>query len=335
VGEQPTTLLSVVVPCYNERQVIALTHRTLVDVLGTGLPFALEIIYVDDGSSDGTGVALAALATADDRISVVSFARNFGHQSAVTAGLEQARGDMVAVIDADMQDPPAVIIAMIARMSEGYDVVYGVRRKRKEHFLKKMSYRIFYRMLNHVADIDMPLDSGDFCLLRRNVVEVLRLLPEKNRFMRGLRAWCGFRQVGLEYERAARAAGETKYPLRKLMKLAFDGIFNFSTKPLSYIFGLGVATSLLAAFALIFFLLWRVIDFKIFGYAPSDVPGFTSVILSILFFSGIQLVSLGIIGEYMGRMYQEIKGRPVYIAAAIHRSRYGERAASIGAGMHG
>jgi dolichol-phosphate mannosyltransferase len=235
-------------------------------------------------------------------VKVVSFTRNFGHQPAVSAGLRYATGDAVAVIDADLQDPPEVILRLMAKWREGYDVVNAVRESRKEGVAKRFAYALFYRMYRWLASIDVPLDSGDFALMDRRVVEVMNALPEKNRFVRGLRSWSGFRQTGVAYERQSRAAGETKYSFRKLVGLAFDGIVNFSTAPLSLIFGMGVATAFLALAAAAAYLAWRIVRSRS-RLHPGEAPGFTTLILTILFFSGVQLISIGILGEYLGRIY--------------------------------
>ncbi|MDJ0929066.1 MAG: glycosyltransferase family 2 protein [Gammaproteobacteria bacterium] len=311
--EQQIKQLSVVVPCFNEQDVIQMTHDRLVGALGSLADYGLEVVYVNDGSSDDTESMLFALAAAEPRVRVVSLARNFGHQPAVTAGLVHASGDVVAIIDADLQDPPEVIPEMLKLWRDGYEVVYGVRTRRKEGILKRAAYASFYRLYKLLANIDMPLDSGDFALLDRRVVDVLNGLPEKNRFLRGLRTWAGFRQTGYTYERAARAAGEPKYSFRALMRLAFDGIFNFSTTPLTLIFVAGAIISGLAAIAALVYLAARVWGFSVFGQSPEDVPGFTTLILTILFFSGVQLISVGILGEYLGRIYQETKMRPTYV----------------------
>lgn len=312
--------LSVVVPVYNEEKVISLTHDALIDVLGNKSDVDLEVIYVDDGSSDGTGLILRTIAENDERVKVIEFSRNFGHQAAVTAGIAHASGDVVAVMDADLQDPPAVFLEMIEKWREGFDVVFGIRSKRKETPGLKMAYAVFYRVFGYLSDIHMPLDAGDFALMDRRVVDVLNDLPEKNRFIRGLRAWTGFRQTGVRYDRAARRAGETKYPLTKLLKLSFDGIFNFSTLPLTLIFIAGCLTALMSMFVFVVLFLQWAVDFKIFGFGYQDVPGVTTVILALLFFSGLQLVSIGILGEYIGRMYQEVKNRPSFIVRDIYRS---------------
>lgn len=322
--QQDRFLLSVVVPCYNEEAVIELTHRSLVEVLGNQPDFSLELVYVNDGSRDRTEALLDEIAASNEQVRVISFTRNFGHQVAVTAGLEHARGDAVVVIDADLQDPPAVILDMVARWREGYEIVFGVRAKRlKESAFKKLTAAGFYRLFKMLADIDMPLDSADFSLMDRHVVDVLNDLPEKNRFIRGLRAWTGFRQTGVVYERAGRAAGESKYSFSSSLKLALDGIFDFSTKPLSMIFFFGIATSTLSLFGFFFFLAHRLIGFKILGYTSADVPGFTSLILAVFLFGGVQLISVGILGEYLGRIYQEVKLRPTYVVKQGRRG-YGK-----------
>jgi dolichol-phosphate mannosyltransferase len=318
-------LLSVIVPCFNEEAVIALTHRRLMESLGGDASFDLEVVYVNDGSRDRTEEMLFDLADRDPRVKVVSFTRNFGHQPAVSAGLRYATGDAVAVIDADLQDPPEVILRLIAKWREGFDVVNAVRESRKEGVAKRFAYALFYRTYRWLASIDVPLDSGDFALMDRRVVDVMNALPEKNRFVRGLRSWSGFRQTGVAYERQSRAAGETKYSFRKLVRLAFDGIVNFSTAPLSLIFGLGVATAVLALAAAVAYLVWRLVDIPILGYTPGQAPGFTTLILVILFFSGVQLISIGILGEYLGRIYQETKMRPTYCPARVSPFFFGGR----------
>lgn len=317
MSKRSSTFLSVIVPCFNEQEVIRATHQRLIDALGDNPKFALEIVYVNDGSLDRTEEILFDLAEGDSRVRVISLSRNFGHQPAVTAGLAYAVGDVVAILDADLQDPPEVILQMIDKWREGFDVVYGVRFKRKEGFFKRLWYAIFYRLYGLLADIDVQADSGDFALMDRRVVNLINSLPEKNRFVRGLRAWAGFRQTGLVYERAARAAGETKYSFHKLMKLAFDGIFNFSTAPLTIIFVTGLIISLTSAMVALVYTIARIGDFTIFGRSPGDVPGFTTIILAMLFFSGVQLISVGILGEYMGRLYQEVKMRPTYVVKEV------------------
>ena len=310
-------LLSVVVPCYNEEEVIGLTHERLLAALGGDSGFELEIVYVNDGSRDRTEALVNDLAARDRRVKAVSFTRNFGHQAAVSAGLKYASGDVVAVIDADLQDPPEVVGAMLAKWRQGYDVVYGVREKRKEHLGKRLAYALFYRVYRFLASIEVPLDSGDFSLMGRRVVDVMNSLPEKNRFVRGLRSWSGFAQTGIAYERSPRAAGEPKYGLLKLARLAFDGIVNFSTAPLTLIFWLGVTTAALALLAAVLYLGARILDVPIFGHAPGEAPGFTTLILTVLFLGGVQLISVGILGQYLGRIYEETKMRPTFLVKGV------------------
>lgn len=305
-------LLSIVIPCFNEQDVILLTYRKLVDVLGNR-GFGLQIVFVDDGSVDGTPQAAIDLSKKDQRVKTLVFSRNFGHQAAVSAGLANADGDAVVVMDADLQDPPEVVVQMIQKWLDGADVVYGIRTKRKEAFLKRTGYKLFYKIFQRLASIDAPADAGDFSLIDRKVLKIINQLPEKNRFFRGLRAWTGFHQAGVTYERQARAAGTTKYPLRKLIKLANDGIFNFSTAPLTAVFLVGITMSVVSFLVLLLVLIMRTFDIPIFGMRASDVQGFSSTILTILLIGGIQLVSTGVLGEYIGRIYQETKGRPSYV----------------------
>jgi polyisoprenyl-phosphate glycosyltransferase len=307
--------VSVVVPCFNESEVIASTQNELDRCLSPSQKFNFEFIYVDDGSRDGTSSILRDLRKRDPRVRLIRFSRNFGHQAAVSAGIDHAFGDAVAIMDADLQDPPEVLLAMLEKWHEGFEVVYGVRRNRKENLFKRACYRIFYRVWQRMADIEVPVDSGDFCVMDRQVADVLRGLPENGRFLRGLRAWAGFRQCGFPYERAARHAGEPKYSFARLVRLAASGIFNFSDVPLRFISLAGLVTSAGAILGAILLLLQRLFEIHLFGYAPQDMPGYTSLFLALQFFSGIQLLSLGIIGEYVARMYGEIKRRPVYVVA--------------------
>jgi len=304
--------LSVVIPCFNEEHVLSLTYHRLIEALDSK-DFRLQIIFVDDGSTDNTAELLASFAKDDPRISIMQLSRNFGHQAAISAGLAHADGDAVVIMDADLQDPPEIVVQMIEKWLDGADVVYGVRTKRKEPFLKRVGYSFYYRAFQRLSNIDSPIDAGDFSLVDRRVLNVVMGLPEKNRFFRGLRAWSGFRQVGIEYERHARAAGGSKYPLRKLIGLAKDGIFNFSTVPLTGVFYLGLLMSSLAFATLLFVLVLRIFNIPIFGMRASDVQGFSTTILTVLLIGGIQLVSTGVLGEYIGRIYNETKGRPTYV----------------------
>jgi dolichol-phosphate mannosyltransferase len=311
---QKNVALSVVVPCYNEAHALPLLCERLLSTLN-GLGLTWEVIFVDDGSSDGTGEQLAAIHRSNPRFKVLAFSRNFGHQAAISAGLAHAAGNAVAIMDADLQDPPEILAACLEKVREGYDVVYAVRRRRKENVFKRGAYAVFYRLLKRTAEINIPLDSGDFCVMTRRVVAVLTRMPERNVFVRGLRAWAGFRQIGLPYERAARAAGETKYPFKKLLRLAMDGVFAFSTLPLrlaTYLGFLAVGFSVLAG---LFILSWRIFGFRFMGQTAHELPGWTAVVGAALFFGGIQLLILGVMGEYLGRIYTEVKQRPRWVVS--------------------
>ncbi len=310
---QDRVLLSVVVPCFNEQEVIERTYTELVRRLGYLEGIALQIVIVDDGSTDRTGKIVKDLMTKDESIKLVRFSRNFGHQAAIVAGLTHSAGDIVAVIDADLQDPPEVVVQMIDKWREGFDVVYGIRQKRKEPWLKRIAYWTFYRIFQSLSDINAPLDAGDFCLMNRRVVDVLIAFPERDQFLRGLRSWIGFKQTGLVYERAARPAGESKYSLTKLFRLALDGIFNFSTVPLTWVFISGMAMACITFLGLLAIFVQRVFDLPLFGVHPSEIPGFALTVLTILFIGGVQMTCTGILGEYIARIYQEVKRRPRYI----------------------
>jgi glycosyltransferase involved in cell wall biosynthesis len=298
--------LSVVVPCFNEQDVIATTHARLgaaTRAIGGAEP---EIIYVDDGSSDRTLELLRGLAASDASVRVVALSRNFGHQKAITAGLESATGDAVVLIDADLQDPPEVIGEFVARWRAGVDVAYGVRRHREgESGFKLFTAHLYYRLMGRVSDHEIPFDAGDFRLLDRAVVDALGRMPERDRFMRGMIAWIGFRQEAVEYDRAARAAGETKYPFRRMVRFALDGMFSFSTTPLRLATYLGLVASGLAVIGVFWALYVRLVT-------QAAIPGWATLWISVLFLGGVQLVSLGVIGEYIGRIYGEVKERPLY-----------------------
>ncbi len=300
-------LVSVVVPCLNEQEVLCETNRRLCAALGQmGLKF--EIVYVDDGSTDSTPEILRQLAARDERIRVIRFSRNFGHQMAITAGLEHASGDAVVVIDADLQDPPEVILQFIDKWMEGYDVAYGVRADRDgETAFKLWTAKMFYRSINRLSDTPIPLDTGDFRLMDRRVVDALLSMPERDRFVRGMVSWLGFSQVAVPYRRAARTAGVTKFSFFKMLRFAMDGIFSFSIVPLRLATWTGFAASGLAVFGIVLAVVER-----IFG-VPGLVKGWTSVMTAVLFIGGVQLICIGIIGEYVGRIYGESKRRPLYI----------------------
>jgi polyisoprenyl-phosphate glycosyltransferase len=310
--------ISVVVPLYNEQENVPELHRRLGLALAS-LEVPYEIIFVDDGSRDDTPRLIDELHAADPSLTVVHLSRNFGHQAAVCAGLDCALGRAVMLMDGDLQDPPEVIPEFVARWREGHDVVYAVRRLRKEDPLKRLGYFAFYRILNSISDIDIPLDSGDFCLMDRRVANVLRDLPERARFVRGLRTFVGFRQIGLEYERAAREAGQPKYTLRALIGLAVDGLVSFSSYPLRLVTRMGIAAALLALALLVWVLVEAVARVH---YLPR---GWASLLVVVLFMGSVQLISLGIIGEYIRLIFVESKRRPTYVV-----ERYLVRAASDG-----
>ncbi|HEX8652304.1 MAG TPA: glycosyltransferase family 2 protein [Pyrinomonadaceae bacterium] len=305
----PAKLVSVVVPCYNEEQGIRETHTRLVDVLEQLQPLRFEIIYVDDGSQDQTPLILGQIQSSDKRVRVILLSRNFGHQIAVTAGMEHASGDAVVLIDADLQDPPEVILLMVERWCEGFQVAYGLRTERSgETGFKIWTAHLFYRLINRLSDTEIPLDTGDFRLMDRRVVDALLLMPERDRFLRGMVSWIGFRQVAVPYERAPRHAGTSKYPLVKMIRFATDAVLSFSFIPLRLATWLGFMTILMAIAGIIYAVLLRLYT------DPSHwVRGWTSTFTAILFIGGVQLISLGIIGEYLGRIYSEVKKRPLYI----------------------
>jgi polyisoprenyl-phosphate glycosyltransferase len=305
-------MISVVIPILNEQENLDSLYKRLQAAADTWGD-TWEIVFVDDGSTDDSVSILHRLNKIDPRVRSISFSRNFGHQTAVTAGLQYTRGNAVVIMDADLQDPPEEVIRFIEKWREGYQVVYGIRIKRKENALKRSAYYLFYRLLARLAPIKIPLDSGDFCLMDRVVVDRLNSLPERNRFIRGLRSWVGYRQIGVAYERQGRFAGEVKYTVRKLIRLAADGIINFSYRPLQIIAGFGFLAAGLSFVTLVFMFVAWVFDFKIRGISVSQLPGYTSIILSVLFIGGIQLVSLGILGEYIGRIFDEVKQRPLFI----------------------
>lgn len=305
-------MISLLIPCHNESPVLpALYTRVSRAAQAAGEDY--EVLLVDDGSTDGTWEGLRLLHATDPRWKAIRLARNFGHQAAVTAALRHARGDAVMILDADLQDPPEELSRFLAKWREGYEVVYAIRRKRKEGVLLRACYALFYRGLGRLADIPIPHDSGDFCLIDRKVVDVINAMPEHNRFVRGLRAWAGHRQIGLEYERAARAAGEASYTVTKLLRLAVDGVFSFSIAPLRLATWLGLAASAFALAAAVFTLFQRIfVDyFRSIGNALP--PGFATTIIAIFFLGGVQLICLGVIGEYIGRIYEEVKNRPLWV----------------------
>jgi glycosyltransferase involved in cell wall biosynthesis len=305
VNEKPR--YSIVAPCFNEEGVLhVLYQRTCQTMDQTGEPW--ELVLVNDGSHDRTPEIMRELRAADPRVKVVDFARNFGHQIAVTAGLDYARGDAVVIIDADLQDPPEVILKMINRWQEGYEVVYAVRTERKgETWFKEFTAKLFYRLIYRITDVDIPLDTGDFRLMDRKVVETMKQMKERHRFIRGMTSWVGFRQTGVSYVREERFAGETHYPFRKMFKFALDAITGFSYLPLQLATYLGFIIAALSAVAALLVVYARLF----MGAAP--FYGQATTLVTVLFLGGVQLITLGIIGEYLGRIYDEVKARPLYI----------------------
>lgn len=300
--------ISLVVPMYNEQEVVNESYKKITAVLKELKNYEYEIIIVDDGSKDNTLSIVEEIAQKDEKLKIISFSRNFGHQAAVTAGLKETIGDAVVIIDADMQDPPELIKDMVLLWEEGNDVVYAVRRTRKgESVFKVLTAKMFYKILYGLSDVKIPKDTGDFRLVDRKVVEVINSLPEHNKYLRGLFSWVGFKQKPIKYDREERKAGKTKYPLKKMMKLAYDGIISFSTKPLKLIGIIGMLSVLMSIIVLVY---------TIFSYLfkwNNLVPGWASIMVSILFFAGVQLVSIWIMSEYMARIYDESRNRPEYI----------------------
>lgn len=309
-GDLRIQFLSVVVPCRNEEAVLRETHKRLVNVL---LPLVqdFEIIYVDDGSTDSTFAYLHEIQSMDRHVKVVQLSRNFGHQIATTAGLEHASGDAVVLIDADLQDPPEVIPMMMEQWRNGYDVAYGQRIEREgETLFKLWTAGTFYRIMNRLSAVPIALDTGDFRLMDRKVVNALLRMPERDRFLRGMVSWLGFRQVAVPYRRAPRLAGETKYPLLKMLRFATDGITSFSAIPLKMATWLGFSASAVAI-ALILYAIC------VHMFTNHWVTGWTSLFIAVLFTGGAQLICLGIVGEYIGRIYAETKQRPLYLVQEL------------------
>lgn len=302
---------SFVIPVYNEEKTILELYRRVVGVMER-LDGAVELILVNDGSRDRSLQLMRDLHQKDPRICYLSLARNFGHQIAVTAGLNFVRGQVIVILDSDLQDPPEIIPDMIEKWRQGYQVVYAQRtQRRKESWFKRFTAYFFYRLLKQLADVEIPTDTGDFCLLERQVVDVLNSMPERNRYIRGLRSWVGFRQTAIRFERDPRFAGEVKYTFSKSLALAVNGLVSFSKVPLrisTYVGLLAAVAAILMAFTVLY---WRI-------FVPnSPLTGFTIILVAIFFLGAVQLVSIGILGEYVGRIYEEVKGRPLYTLAEM------------------
>ena len=308
---------SIIAPIFNESGNIPELYRRIKEVMDT-TGEAWELVTIDDGSTDGSGQMLRDLAQQDARVRPVIFARNFGHQIAVSAGLDYSRGKAVVIIDADLQDPPEVVLELIAKWREGNEVVFAVRAEREgETWFKTFTASLFYRLIFRITDVKIPLDTGDFRLLDRKVVNVMNSMREKHRFLRGMSAWVGFRQVGVPYRRAARFAGSTKYPFRKMLKLAITAITGFSYFPLQMATYVGFIAALLAIIAIPLVIIMRLAGSEAFF-------GQASTLIAVLFLGGVQLISLGILGEYIGRIYDEVKGRPLYIVSEAPDQNHGE-----------
>jgi polyisoprenyl-phosphate glycosyltransferase len=305
-------MISVIIPAYNEGEGLRQLYQRLT-ACAAAWNEEYEWVLVDDGSQDDTLAIAEELARLDPHLKIVSLARNFGHQPAVTAGLEHACGDLIAIIDADLQDPPEELARFFQKCREGYDVIYAIRTQRKEGLVKRLCYKLYYRLLASLATIAIPLDAGDFCVMNRRAVDALNALPERSRFVRGLRSWIGLRQIGLPYQRHGRAAGAPKYTFRKLAQLGLDGIVNFSSRPLRLIMVAGMALGVFSLLMALVVLVQYVFDVTIWIYNPREQKGWTSLMLAVLFLSSAQLFCLGIIGEYVGRLFEEVKKRPVYM----------------------
>ncbi|MBP3707020.1 MAG: glycosyltransferase family 2 protein [Clostridia bacterium] len=300
--------ISVVIPMYYEEEVAQKCYEKMSEVLSKIENYDYELICVNDGSKDRTLPILELIAEKDKKVKVISFARNFGHQCAVTAGLQEVTGDVIVIIDADLQDPPELIPDMLKYWEDGYEVVYGKRKTREgESKFKLFTAKMFYKTLNALSDVEIPKDTGDFRLVDRKIVDQMNNLPEHNKFLRGLWGWLGYKQYAFEYERKERFAGKTKYPLKKMLKLASDGIIGFSTKPLKLVGVLGIVSILISLLVLLYSLIAFIFNFN------NLVSGWTSIMVAITFFAGVQLLSLWIMSEYIGRIYDESKQRPQYV----------------------
>jgi len=298
--------VSILVPLYNEESVF----QNLIDRLNAlmdKMPLRIEVVLVDDGSKDSTPALMSELALKDNRYQAVFLSRNHGHQLTLTAGMTKVRGkEGVMIIDGDLQDPPELLADYYAKFKEGFDIIYAVRKKRKENIFKRSAYFIFYRILERISYIKIPLDSGDFSFISRRVVDIMNAMPEESRYLRGMRTWVGFRQYGMEYERSERNAGESKYSILQLIKLAQNGIFNFSEFPIKVITFIGFFTILISLIYLVYTLVQKIV----FNNVP---PGFTALLIAIILFSGVQLFSIGVLGEYILRIFFQVKGRPLFI----------------------
>ena len=299
-------MISIIIPIYNEKDVIPKLYKRLGQTLDQ-LTMPYEVIYINDGSKDNSLELLNEIHTKDPKHKVITFSKNFGHQAAISAGLDFANGDAIIMMDADLQDPPELILDFIQKWKKGYHVVYGVRKKRDgETFFKRITASLFYKLINKISHIHIPYQAGDFRLLDRKVVKSILSLKERNRFLRGMVSWVGFNQIGVPFDRETRAAGTTKYPFYKMLRLALDAICSFSIRPLRIATYVGFITAGISFLVL----MWTLVE-KIFF--ESTIQGWTSIMIAVLFLGGIQLITIGILGEYVGRTYEEVKNRPIYI----------------------
>ena len=310
-------MISIVIPIYNEEENLQNLYTRLTNSAPSWKE-DYEIVLIDDGSRDSSLTMMRVMAEKDSHVRVIKLSRNFGHQPAISAGIQEAKGDAIIIMDGDLQDPPEELHRFLNKWREGYEVVYAVRTKRKEGFFKKLAYSSFYRIMAAISDIEIPLDSGDFCVMDRKVVNVLvHDMPEQIRFIRGMRAYAGFKQIGVTYERAERAAGEVKYTFKKLVQLALDGLFGFSSFPLRLSTYLGISIAIPSLIIGVFFLVHRLFGFKVFGHTPEETPGLASLAVGMFFLGGVMLTMLGIIGEYISRIYIEVKKRPFFVIDEI------------------
>lgn len=305
-------MISVVIPVLNEKENLSQLYAR-VSAAAEDWIDDYEVLVVDDGSDEETAGMLRELHERDDAWRVLHFSRNFGHQAAISAGIWYSRGDCVVVMDGDLQDPPELIEELLAKWREGYQVVYAVRRTRQENILKQCAYKLFYRLFRRLAAMDIPLDAGDFCVMDRVVVDVLKNTPERTRFVRGLRSWAGFRQTGVEYERPARLSGKPKFTLRKLFRLAFDGLVSFSDHPLRLAGWIGMGLCSGAVLLAGFLAIWWCSGLEVGGIRPGAAAGWTSIVCLLLLLFGIQMLMIGVIGEYLARVYTEVKQRPPWV----------------------
>lgn len=308
-------LISYIFPIYNEQGNIALLYKTMDELLQANPKYDYELVFVNDGSHDDSLDLLIALQKKDERITVIDFARNYGHQIAVTAGLDHAKGDAIIIMDSDMQDPPKVSFELISKWEEGYDVVYAQRRSRKDGLFKKITAAGFYWTLQKIAEIEIPRSTGDFRLIDRKVADEMMRFKEHNRFLRGMVSYVGFRQVAVQFDRDERHAGETGYPFKKMLKFAADGIFSFSTAPLKLILNVGYFIAFLAFLGILYALAVKILEPQVV------VAGWTFIVISVLFVGGIQLIMLGVLGSYIGRIYTETKNRPLYGIRSVYSTK--------------